>query len=176
MTNLEIENLSFEDTNPVIGKFKKKLLNPFLQPIFFLIKLPAVFFMGIKVIKLEKDEALVTVPYAWRSQNPFKSIYFAAQAAAAELSTGVLVMRAIQGHRVSMLVVDMKSSYGKKAITKATFACKDGHKVIAAIKTALKTGEGVTVALETIGTQLTKDGKLEEVSRFEFTWSFKVKK
>lgn len=168
--------LPFDATNPHIKKFRKKLLSPVLQRLFLLAKLPSAFFMGIRIQEIGIEQAKVTVPYRWSSQNPFKSIYFAAQAAAAEMSTGVLAMQALQGRgKISMLVIDIKGTYGKKAVSKATFTCRDGAKLAKAIQETIATGESRTVKMESIGTQVGKNGEIEEVSRFEFTWSFKAK-
>lgn len=170
-------SLPFDHTNPHIKKYTKQLLNPFLQRIFLFIKLPSAFFMGIRVQSITLQQAKVVVPYGWRSQNPFKSTYFAAQAAAAEMSTGVLAMLALQGRgKISMLITKMEGSYRKKANKIATFTCNEGDKVIQAVQKAIETGEGQEVTMSTIGTQIGADGKEVEVSQFHFTWSFKVKK
>ncbi len=177
MTSKAADTSSYDDSNPAIAAFSKKLLNPVLQRLFLLAKLPSAFFMGIRIQAMAKEEASVTVPFRWSSQNPFKSTYFAAQAAAAEMSTGVLAMRALQGRgRISMLVTNVTGSYGKKATQKATFRCQDGLKVIETVQRAIDTGESQSVVMQTIGTQVAKDGTIQEVSRFEFTWSFKAKK
>lgn len=169
--------LPFDNNNPHIKKYIKQLSNPILQRLFLLVKLPSAFFMGIKVQSVTPSQAKVTVPYKWRSQNPFKSTYFAAQAAAAEMSTGVLAMLALQGRgKISMLITKMEATYGKKAISTATFTCQEGQKVIDAVQKAIETGEGQEVTLLTIGTQVDKNGQEVEVSRFFFTWSFKMKK
>ncbi|KAF5296692.1 hypothetical protein FQR65_LT19802 [Abscondita terminalis] len=58
-------------------------------------------------------------------------MYFAvAQAMAAELSTGALVMREIQrsGKKVSMLVANNNGTYTKKAVGTITFTCEEAHK------------------------------------------------
>lgn len=168
--------LPFDNSNPHIKKYLKQLSNPILQRLFLFAKLPSAFFMGIKVRSVTPEQAKVTVPYTWRSQNPFKSTYFAAQAAAAEMSTGVLAMLALQGRgKISMLITKMEATYGKKAVSMATFTCNDGNKVIEAIQKAIETGEGQEVTMLTIGTQTDKNGQEVEVSRFLFTWSFKVK-
>jgi hypothetical protein len=55
-------------------------------------------------------------------------MYFAVQAMAAELTTGVLIMQAIQesGQSISMLVLNNKSNFSKKAKGLITFTCEDG--------------------------------------------------
>lgn len=93
---------------------------------------------------------------------------------AAELSTGALVLLAATeaGVPFSTLIIDMKSSFGKKATSRATFRCNGGDAVFRAVAEAKATGEPRTVALETVGTLA--DGT--EVSRFTFVWSVKAKK
>lgn len=134
-------------------------------------KLPLAAFAGLRVDELSGERCAVSLPYGWRTQNPFNSIYFAAQCMAAELSTGVLAMLAIESSKesVSLLVTNMNASFGKKATDRTTFRCLDGAKVFDAIDHTIKTGEGVTLDMHTIGTM--PNG--EQVSEFTFQWSFK---
>lgn len=152
-------------------KMKKLMTNKFMFRIFLFMKLPLGWFAGLKLKELDIDKCVTTVPYGWRSQNPFQSIYFAAQSMAAELSTGALVMFGIAGKKpaFAMLVVNMEAQFTKKANHKTTFVCKDGYKLFEAVKRAEETGEAQQVILESVGTM--KDGT--EVARFYFTWSIK---
>jgi len=148
------------------------MLSWFKQRLFLFTKLPSAWFMGFRVKDITTEKCEVTLPYSWWSKNPFKSVYFAAQAAAAELSTGALAMLGLQGQPpVSMLVADVKGEFLKKANKKITFVCSDAPKIFNAIAETLKTGEGVSITVESVGTQ--EDGVI--VSRFYFTWSFKAK-
>ena len=63
---------------------------------FFLFKLPLVYIAGIRLTYLDNFKSIFTVKHRWINQNPFNSIYFAVQAMAAEISTGVLVMKYIK--------------------------------------------------------------------------------
>lgn len=156
--------------------FIKKFMNPFNQWIFLFAKLPAALFMGVKVKELSVEKSIVTVPYSWRSQNPFKSTYFAAQAAAAEMSTGILCSLAIhQRGKISMLITDMKAEYIKKVNKKSTFTCNMGPEVFEMVEKAIQTGEGQTLTMESIGTVAGDDGSAVVVSKFYFTWSVKTK-
>jgi acyl-coenzyme A thioesterase PaaI-like protein len=158
------------------ASFIKKFMNPLNQWLFLFAKLPAALFMGVKVVKLDTEKSVVTVPYRWRSQNPFKSTYFAAQAAAAEMSTGILCSLAIHGRgKISMLITDMRAEYIKKVNKKATFTCSMGPEVFEMVAKAIETGEGQTLTMESIGTMPGEDGKAVVVSKFYFTWSVKAK-
>lgn len=140
---------------------------------FLLVKLPSAWLCGVRVKKLSNTECEVGVRHRWINQNPFKSMFWAVQGMAAELSTGSLVMSQIQqsGKRVSMLVTQNKASFSKKATGKISFICKDGKLIQGALEKAIATGDGQTIWMESVGTNA--DGV--EVSRFSFQWSIKVK-
>lgn len=151
--------------------YQKKMMNPFIFWWAMLFKLPTAVFWRLKMAQLDREKCLVSIPYFWRSQNPFKSIYFAALAGAAELSTGALCQLALSGKgSFSMLVIDFRAEYRKKASTKILFACDQGEELFRLID-ALKPGETNQLAMLSIG----KNTSGEEVARFFITWSFKRK-
>ncbi len=131
------------------------------------------FLAGLKVIEIDSSKATVTVPYKCLNKNPFRSIYFAVLSMAAELATGILAMAAIKDYSVpvSMLVLEMKAGFQKKARTKITFKCEEGKKFGAAVAKSIETGEGQTVEVTSTGYDLEGD----IVAEFKFTWTFKPK-
>jgi len=159
--------------NSKAEKLRKQFLNFLLFNFYLFVKLPAAFFCGLNIRKLDTKNCEVTLPYGWRSQNPFQSIYFASQAMAAEMSTGALALLAIENVNVpvGMLVVKLEGGFSKKADKLTTFTCTQGDKVFEAVNKAVETGEGVTATIESVGTM--PDGT--EVARFLITWSFKKK-
>lgn len=100
-------------------------------------------------------------------------MYFAVQAMAAELSTGALVMNRVResGERISMLVMNNNSSFTKKATGRISFICKDGAVLNTAMEKGIKTGEGQTFWMKSVG--INEEGL--EVSTFNFEWTIKVK-
>ncbi|MDO3693600.1 DUF4442 domain-containing protein [Wenyingzhuangia sp. chi5] len=140
---------------------------------FILYKLPAAYLCGVRLVDLNNDSAVAKVRFKWINQNPFKSIYFAVLAMAAELSTGVLVLKQTQESklRFSTLVVRMNAQFLKKAVGLIRFTCIDGADIQKHIYTAMETKEGVAFTLESIGV----DEMGDEVARFEFSWSIKIK-
>ena len=139
---------------------------------FSLLKLPMVLIAGIRVKKLTSLESNVSVPYNYINKNPFRSMYFAVQAMAAELSTGALVILNAEGHNISMLVTSLEAKYFKKATTKINFICLDGDRVKMCIKDAVNTAEGQTCVLTSKG----YDANGICVSEFSITWSLKTRK
>lgn len=155
--------------SPAQTRLQRFVENPVLLWFWMLVKLPSALFCGLRLSELNERRCVTAMPYGWRSQNPFRSTYFAAQAMAAEFSTGALVLLATADAPFSTLIVDMKAVFGKKATSKAIFTCEGGEAVFAAAQRAIETGEAQTVALESVGRMA--DGT--EVSRFVFTWSMK---
>ena len=154
-----------------LEKTAKKFTNPFLMPFFLFAKLPLGFVAGLRVKSIDETRCETTVPYGWRTQNPFRSTYFAAQSMAAELSTGAIAMLAVElaPASVAMLITDMDAEFGKKATKISTFTCEAGDEIFAAVAETCRTGEPATAKVLTVGRM--PDGT--EVSRFHFTWSFK---
>lgn len=153
--------------------FLKKMRNPLLFKGFLGAKLPLGYMAGLRIDELTVEQCAVSLPYGWRTQNPFQSIYFAAQSMAAELSTGALAMLAIESadQPVSMLVTNMQAEFTKKATMRSVFTCTQGKEVFDAIAHTIETGEGVKLPMKTIG--LMEDGT--QISEFIFEWSFKRK-
>ncbi|MBL7883197.1 MAG: DUF4442 domain-containing protein [Bacteroidia bacterium] len=156
-----------------MDKFQKLVNNSFLFRLFLVAKLPMAFIAGIRVNELTNEKAIVRIKYKWLTQNPFKSMYFACQAMAAEMSTGLLVMNYTyqSNPTVSMLIVKNKAEYYKKATGKITFTCNDGNHIAEIIEKCKHSGEGISIDLKSIGIDETGD----KVSEFTFTWSLKAK-
>ncbi|WP_430613691.1 DUF4442 domain-containing protein [Flavobacterium sp. JP2137] len=140
---------------------------------YLFLKLPSAYWTGVRVKEISEETCVSTVKHRWINQNPFRSMYFAVQAMAAELSTGALVMYQIQksGASISMLVAQNNSVFTKKAVGRIRFQCTEGSKVKAAIQTAIETGEGQTFWMKSIG----KNERGEAVSEMNFEWTIKVK-
>jgi hypothetical protein len=150
-----------------------KSISPRKLNFFLLLKLPAAFFTGVRTTYLDEHKCVVKVRHRWINQNPFKSMFWAVQGMAAELTTGALMMVKIRnsGHKISMLVANNKGSFVKKAKGKITFQCNEGASIDDAIRKAIETGEGQTLWLHAKGV----DAQGDEVSSFAFEWTLKVK-
>ena len=138
---------------------------------YLLLKLPMVLIAGIRVKKLTNRQATVSAPYNYINKNPFRSMYFAVQAMAAELSTGSLVILNVEGHNMSMLVTKLEAKYLKKATTKINFTCLDGDHIKICVQEAIKTSKGQTCVLTSRG----YDANGICVSEFNITWSLKTR-
>lgn len=140
---------------------------------FTFFKLPSAFWSGVRVKVISAEICQTTVKYGWFNQNPFKSMYFAVQAMAAEFTTGALVMYRIKesGKDISMLVAQNKAVFTKKATGRITFTCNQGNLIAEVIQKAIDTNEGQTVWLTSIGV----NEKEEQVSEMQFEWTLKAR-
>ena len=156
---------SFQVPGFVTSRYKFRL--------YLLKHLPMALLGGLKPVEVAYDRAKISLPFTYLTKNPFRSIYFAAQCMAAELSSGVLCMSHILNLQkpVSLLVVGMEAEFFKKAKRDIYFVCEDGAAIADAIERAAhsETAEptGVTVSA------LAVDDNGNEYSKFKFTWSFK---
>lgn len=159
--------------NPNTPAFIKLMKHPVKFRMFLFTKLPAAFIAGVRVREVDEKHCVVTVPFKWLSQNPFRSTYFACLSMAAEMSTGALAMAQLYkiNPPVSMLVVKVESEYFKKATGRTSFVCEDGALFQQAVEETIASGEARTVRARSVGTN--KEG--EVVAEFYITWSFKAK-
>jgi len=136
-------------------------------------KLPAAFWSGVRVKSISAETCMVSVKLGWFNQNPFKSMYFAVQAMAAEFTTGALVMFHIKAseQNISMLVAQNKAVFTKKATGKISFTCNQGKEIADCIEKSIQTNEGQTIWLTSIG--VNESG--EQVSEMQFQWTIKTR-
>ena len=146
----------------------------FKYTLFTFFKLPSVFWTGIRTTKVTDTSCEVSVKHRWINQNPFKSMFWAVQGMAAELTTGLLIMKGIKesNAKVSMLVLNNNANFSKKATGRITFACTQGEEISQLMDELIKSGTPKTIWMESVGT----DEAGDVVSRFNFEWTLIVKK
>ncbi len=149
-------------------QYLKKLRSNRLFTWMALSKIPSLWFWKIRIEKLDQNESKVSIPYNWRTKNPFRSIYFGALCGAAELSTGLLVLASVYPDNISILVTNIEASFSKKANQSVTFHCDDGPLLKQALF-KVKAGEPQRIAMLSIGYL----PDLTEVARVKVTWSMK---
>lgn len=163
---------TFDPAAPPVVKYLKTVNTPWKMWWYMVARLPSAAFWGFRVKSCTPLKASVGIPFRWRTQNPFRSTYFAAQCGAAEMSTGLLALTTLQGRgAISMLVTGIEATFTKKATGTVLFTCDQGLGFQEAIQRAIDTGEGQEFKALSVGVQ---DNGIE-VTRVEVTWSFKVK-
>ena len=149
-----------------------KITSPLRFRLWSLFKFPASRFAGLRIDKLDSESCVVSVPGGWRTQNPFKSMYWAVQGMGAELSTGGYALAVVNslGRRTRTLVAAQESNFSKKALGEISFSCEDGVLARKAVEESIQTGSPVSVELKSTG----RDAAGDVVSEWVFKWSFSI--
>jgi hypothetical protein len=159
--------------SPQAQKYLQDLRSTWKLKLYFLKNLPSAWYWGFRVVSASLQRSEVAIPFNWRTQNPFSSIYFAALAGAGELSTGILANLArMSNGDISMLVLEQRAEFVKKASSTIIFSCEDGEKVFSTVETAAATGQPQTLTM--LGTG--RNTNSEVVARIYITWTFKLRK
>jgi acyl-coenzyme A thioesterase PaaI-like protein len=126
---------------------------------------------GIRLVQLDQEKSVSHVPYRWLNKNPFGSMYFAVQSMAAELSTAAMVFMVVREieAEVSLIIIDSRAEFIRKAKSRVTFTCTDYNVAREAVASLTKIDDVSEVSMKTIG----KDTEGNVVSVFDFRWSLK---
>tara|TARA_B100001057_G_scaffold243615_1_gene243969 strand:- start:245 stop:694 length:450 start_codon:yes stop_codon:yes gene_type:complete len=135
-----------------------------------LFKLPAAWLTGVRISSISDTKCEVKVRFKWINQNPYRSMFWAVQGMAAELTTGMLLTKSIQesNTNISMLLVANKSNFYKKAVGKIKFICDEGE---AAKNLINLTKKNITHKAWLKAKGIDETGDI--VSEFNFEWSCK---
>jgi|AntRauTorckE5430_2_1112549.scaffolds.fasta_scaffold00051_19 hypothetical protein len=154
-------------------KINKMKLTPSKINLFLLTKLPSAWLCGVRLTHIDNTSCVTTATHRWINQNPFRSMYFAVQAMAAELSTGAIVMKEINESnlKISMLVAENTSAFHKKATGRIKFTCLDGDLVRSSVKKCEIDPEGQKFWM----TSIAKNKNGDIVSEFKFLWTLRKK-
>ena len=134
-------------------------------------KLPLAAFAGLRVRRLDETGAEVSLPAGWKTQNPFGSTYFAAQAMAAEMSTGAPALILVQAApaSIAMILRGIDAVFTKRIQGPSLFTFDDLAGMQAAIARAAASGESESYTGRSVGRG--PDGA--PAAEFRVSWSFK---
>ena len=121
---------------------------------------------------LDETTCVTSIPGGWRSQNPFKTMYWAVQGMGAELATGAapFAMSKSMPEKLRMFVVGTDATFTKRAKGRISFTCNDVSAAKEAIEMSVSTGESVECEMSAVGT----DSSGDIVSEWVFKWNFLV--
>jgi len=150
---------------------RRRLLRSWNFRLYLWARLPLAACAGLSLRRLDDTGCTVALPGGWRTQNPFRSMYFAAQAMAAEMSTGAPAMMLAEGASasVSMLVREVRGVFTRRIQGEAEFTFEDLAGMRETVDRAVATGESESFVARSVGRN--RDGGA--ASEFEITWSFK---
>lgn len=136
--------------------------------------LPAAAFMGLRLDALDDRSCTTRLTLGWRNRNPFRSMYFAAQMAAAEMASGLPAFLMIRqgGGRVSMLVVRVDAQFLHKATGRVLFTFGAVQDLRRAIERASGSQEPVLYDAEVTAVGAADDTVL---ATFRVQWRFRAR-
>lgn len=152
---------------------RRKVLRPWAFKVYLVAKIPLAFCAGLRLVQLDEESCRVRLPGGWRTQNPFRSTYFAAQMMAAELSTGAPAMMLAGGMSVSTALIlrEVRAVFTKRIQGPSLFLFSDVRGMRAVVEKAAASTESEAYTGRVTGTEA--DGGA--ASEFEITWSFKAR-
>ena len=139
---------------------------------FTILKMPSAAFVGLRFVRADGSVCVTSIPGGWRSQNPFRTMYWAAQGMAAELATGAVpfaVSRSCE-RSLRMFVVGTEATFVKRAKGRIVFTCEDVGRARVAIEETLVTGESIDCDMRAVG----RDSSGDIVSEWVFKWNFRA--
>ena len=134
--------------------------------------MPAARFAGLRLDLIDNEVCVTSIPGGWRSQNPFKTMYWAVQGMGAELATGAapFAMSRSMSEKLRMFVVGTEATFGKRAKGRISFTCDGVSAARDAIEQSRASGESVECNLKSVG----RDSSGDIVSEWVFKWNFLV--
>jgi uncharacterized protein DUF4442 len=150
---------------------RRRLLRPWNFRVYLWANLPLAAAAGLALDRLDETGCVVSLPGGWRTQNPFRSMYFAAQAMAAEMSTGAPAMMLAEGApaSVALLVREVRGVFTRRIQGPATFTFEDLAAMRATVERAAASGASEAFVARSVG----RTSAGEPAAEFEVTWSFK---
>ena len=152
-------------------RLRRRVLNPWGFRSYLLGRLPLAAFAGLRLRRLDDAGCAVFLPGGWRTRNPFGSTYFAAQAMAAEMSTGAPALVLVRAAPVSvaLILTGISATFTRRIQGGAVFTFEDVAGLRAVIEAVAAGGGMATYTGRSTGRA--SDGIV--AAEFDVTWSFK---
>lgn len=148
--------------------------NTIFLRLFGLAKIPMLFACSPEVVKMSPEETIVKIPLNFMTRNHLGSMYFGVLAMGADCAGGLMAMSLIRQSKkkASLVFKDFKADFLRRAEGDVHFTCKDGKKIAAQVKEAMRKKTRVNRTLKIIATTPSVSGD-EPVAKFDLTLSLK---
>lgn len=156
------------------NKVRKYGSKSFFFRMYLFFNLPMGFLSGMKIITIDDDKCVLTVPFKWINKNPFKSTFWAVLGMAGEMNGAALILQYTykQKPTISTLPIKSEAVFYKKAKGVTTFICNDSKMIKSKVEEAIESSEAIEIKTTSIGRN--KEG--EKLCEFIFYWSIKTRK
>jgi hypothetical protein len=153
---------------------KTLLLSTLKLSLFAIAKIPLIFFLGPKIIKLNDETCEAVIPLTYRSRNHLHSQYFGALAVGADLCIGLIATHHIKkSHKkISLVFKDFTADFKKLAKADVHFHCLEGGKIETLVDKVIATGTRQNATIRGFATTPKVSGD-EIIMNFSLTLSLK---
>lgn len=140
---------------------------------FGLFKIPMIRFARPRVVEINDDRCVISIPFRRRTKNHLGGIYIAAYTIGADLAAGFLAFYLIKKHhlKASIAFKSMSATYHKRAEEAVYFTCDAGKQIVAMIEASKASGERQN---EQVPIPVTIASEDDPVSDIEIELSLKV--
>ena len=142
--------------------------------LFGLFKVPLIFFVRPKVVKINNKTIILRIPLRRRTKNHLHCMYFGALAIGADLAGGFLAYKLIKESRqpVKLIFKNLHAEFLKRAEADVYFTCEDGDAISKFVQKSVNSGEREELLVTIIATtpNILDD---EPVAKFNLTLSLK---
>ena len=156
---------------PAAERLRRRMLNPWLFRAYLARRVPLAAFAGLRLRRLDEASCAVWLPGGWRTRNPFSSAYFAAQAMAAEMSTGVPAFMLVEDvpASVSFILRAIRAVFTKRIVGGSLFTFED----VAGLKSVVDRAAAGPDEQVYTGRSTGRTAQGELAAEFDVTWSFR---
>lgn len=142
---------------------------------FGFMKVPLIFYVSPRVIRLDDQECVIKIPLNRRTKNHLNSMYFGVLATGADLAGGLVAMKEITNakKKVALSFKDFHAEFLKRAEGDVHFVCTQIPEIKKFVAEVIASGERMNfpVNIEAIVPSLGP----EPVAKFVLTLSLKLK-
>jgi acyl-coenzyme A thioesterase PaaI-like protein len=156
------------------NNLRKNVLETLYLRYFGFSKIPLILFVRPFVTSIDKESAIIRIPFRRRTRNHLGSMYFGAMSIGADLAGGILAFTKIrqQNQQISLIFKNFNAEFLKRAEGPTYFSCNDGKLIEELISKAIESEERVEDIIHVTATVPSKFEN-EAVAQFKLTLSLK---
>ena len=141
-------------------------------------KIPLLFAAGPKVVMMNEEKCIISLPFRRGNKNHLGSMYFGALCIGADAAGGLIaakLLRELPSGKGSLIFKDFQAKFLRRPEGETFFECNAGSLIREAVNRSWESGERVEVPVQIVATVPTKSG-VEPVAEFMLTLSLKVRR
>jgi len=141
-------------------------------------KIPLLFAAGPKVVSLDAQSCVISLPFKRGNKNHLGSMYFGALCIGADAAGGLIaakLLRELKTGKGSLIFKDFTAKFLKRPEGETYFTCRVGDQIRDAVERAASSGERVDLPVPVTATVPALWGE-EPVAEFVLTLSLKVRR